>query len=98
MNGERGQEKNEAGPESDNIVGRHIVSLAEVEEAWDDSAHALKSTSFELLQHCAIRGCALSKNANRIVLLAVILDGTLTLLDLLYDSLFGLCIVSSEDK
>lgn len=93
-----GEVHNQGWPEWDSIISGVEVSTVEFDEAGEDRAHALKGPSFELLQTCSIRGCALCENAHRVVLLVVILDGTLTILDLLDNSIFGRFIITSEDE
>ncbi len=89
---------NQGWPEWNSVITGIEVSAVEFDEARQDRAHTLKSPPFKFLQTVAIRGGSLRENAHRIILLVFILDGTLTILDLLDDSIFCLGIIPSEDE
>ena len=89
---------NQERPEAHNFVCRHHIALAQLYIDRSDGTHRIKSTSLELKQCASIRGCALCKNADWIVLLVIVFDCTLSVGDLLNNPVTRRLVRASIDE
>ena len=89
---------NQERPEAHNLVCRHHIALAQLYIDRSDGAHCIKSSSLELEQCTSVRGGALCKNADWIVLLVIVFDCTLSIGDLLDNSVTRRLVRASIDE
>ena len=89
---------NQERPEAHYLVCGHDIALAQLYIDRCDGTHCIKSTSLELKQCASIRGGALCKNADWIVLLVIVFDCTLSIGDLLDNSVTRRLVRASIDE